>query len=78
MNITRWVTLEKASDTKGLPVSFFDERTGRSGTWPENQVWKWFEGRKLIDLDALDAYIDQKPGVPSTRGRRKANEPCPA
>lgn len=77
MNTTRWVTLQKAADIKGLPVTFYDERTGRSATWPEGTVWKWFEGRKMIDLEALDHYIDQKPGIPSTRGR-KARELCPA
>lgn len=74
----RWVTVQRASDLTGLPVSFFDERTGKSGSWPEGKVWKWFEGRKLIDSVALDAFIDERPSVPSKRGRRSARETCPA
>lgn len=76
--MSRWVTVNKASDLTGLPTTFFDERTGASGHWPENKVWKWFEGRKLIDIDALDSYIDQKISPPSSRGRKRAKEPCPA
>lgn len=73
-----WVTMKKAEDVTGLPSTFFDERTGASGVWPEGRVWKWFEGRKLIDLEALFALIDNSPSVPSNRGRRKpANDPCP-
>lgn len=77
-NATRWVTLERASDLSGLPVSFLHERTGKAGIWPEGQVWKWFEGRKMIDVDALDEFIDQKPSVASQRGRRAAGVACPA
>lgn len=74
----RWVTIQKASEQTGLPASFFDERTGRSGRWPEGVVWKWFEGRKLIDSEALDEFIDQSDCPPSARGRKKAGQPCPA
>lgn len=77
--MSRWVTVHKASELTGLPSTFFDSRTGAAGSWPENRVWKWFEGRKLIDMEALDAYIDQKICPPSSRGpRKKAKEPCPA
>lgn len=75
---TRWVTIRKASDLTGLPATFFDERTGRSGRWPEGKVWKWFEGRKLVDTVALDVFIDTNSSPPSTRGRKKASEACPA
>ncbi|HTH09695.1 MAG TPA: hypothetical protein VMA55_09000 [Acidovorax sp.] len=76
---TRWVTLERATELTGLPVTFFHERTGKAGVWPEGQVWKWFEGRKLIDMQALDSFIDQRPSVPSQRGRRpRAEDACPA
>jgi hypothetical protein len=68
----RWVTMEKAEELTGLPVSFFHERTGLSGIWPEGKVWKWFEGRKLLDVDALYALIDKTPSVPSNRGRRRS------
>lgn len=76
--MSRWVTLQKASDLTGLPTTFFDERTGRSGRWPEGDVWKWFEGRKLIDSEALDSFIDKSECAPSTRGRKKAVQTCPA
>lgn len=76
--MTRWVTIHKASELTGLPSSFFDERTGRSGRWPEGRVWKWFEGRKMIDSQALDQFIDNTSSPPSTRGRKKAGEECPA
>lgn len=78
MSTTRWVTPEKASELTGLPKTFFDEKTGRGGCWPEGEVWKWFEGRKLIDMEALHEFIDQRPSIPSTRGRKKASETCPA
>ena len=74
----RWITVNKASELTGLPVTFFNERTGRSGTWPEGKIWKWFEGRKLIDSSALDVYIDNNASPPTTRGRKKASEICPA
>ncbi len=74
----RWVTLKKAAEQTGLPVTFFDERTGKSGRWPEKVVWKWFEGRKMIDSAALDEFIDCDSSPPSTRGRKKAEQPCPA
>lgn len=77
MTAARWVTIKKASELTGLPTTFFDERTGRSGVWPEGRVWKWFEGRKMIDSNALDEFIDKAQCPPSTRGRKKA-EPCPA
>lgn len=77
--MTRWVTLERASDLTGLPVSYFHERTGASGKWPEGRVWKWFEGRKMIETQALDEFIDERPSMPSQRGRRKrAEDRCPA
>lgn len=76
--MTRWVTIRKAAELTGLPESFFDERTGRSGRWPENVVWKWFENRKMIDSHALDQFIDSNGSPPSTRGRKKASEACPA
>ena len=75
---TRWVTIRKAAEPTGLPESFFDERTGRSGRWPEGVVWKWFENRKMIDSQALDEFIDSNSSPPSARGRKKASEPCPA
>lgn len=75
--MNNWVTIEKAEALTGLPASFLHERTGVSGTWPEGKVWKWFEGRKLIDMEALNALIARTPSVPSNRGRRKAaNVPC--
>lgn len=75
---TRWVTIRKAAELTGLPESFFDERTGRSGRWPEGRVWKWFENRKMIDSQALDEFIDTNSSPPSARGRKKASETCPA
>lgn len=72
---TRWITIEKAEEVTGLPASFFHERTGLSGVWPEGTVWKWFEGRKLVDLAALYEFIDARPSIPSQRGRRRA-APC--
>lgn len=72
MTSSRWVTIEKASDSTGLPASFFHERTGVSGHWPEGKVWKWFEKRKLIDLEALNFLIDNNPSKPTKRGRRPA------
>lgn len=74
---TRWTTIEKAAELTGLPASFFHERTGTSGQWPEGKVWKWFEGRKLVDLLALYALIDQRPSMPSQRGRRRSADSCP-
>ena len=74
---TRWVTIRKAAELTGLPESFFDERTGRSGRWPEGRVWKWFENRKMIDSQALDEFIDTNSSPPSARGRKKASETCP-
>jgi hypothetical protein len=73
---TRWVTLDKAEELTGLPASFFHERTGVTGAWPEGKVWKWFEGRKLIDMLALYTLIDQRPSVPSQRGRRRSADTC--
>lgn len=66
----RWVTVSKAAELTGLPESFLHERTGLSGAWPEGLIWKWFEGRKLIDLAALYTLIDKRPSAPSNRGRR--------
>jgi hypothetical protein len=73
----RWVTIEKAEECTGLPASFFHERTGKTGiVWPEGRVWKWFEGRKLVDLSALYTFIDERPSQPSQRGRRKKDAAC--
>lgn len=74
MSDSRWVTIEKAEELTGLPASFFHERTGAAGVWPEGPIWKWFEGRKLIQYDALNELIDHTPSVPSNRGRRP--QPC--
>ena len=74
----RWVTVLKAVEMTGLSKSFFDERTGRGGCWPEGAVWKWFDGRKMIDMAALDEFIDNDMSPPSLRGRKKASEACPA
>lgn len=67
-----WVTIDKAAEKTGLPASFFHERTGMTGHWPEGKVWKWFEGRKLIDLEALYRLIDTLPSKPTKRGRKPA------
>lgn len=72
----RWVTVEKAAEETGLPASFFHERTGVSGVWPESTVWKWFEGRKLIDLEALYDLIDSRPSIQSNRGRKPRQNTC--
>jgi hypothetical protein len=76
--MTRWLTIEKAADSTGLPASYFHERTSpTSGVWAEGVVWKWFEGRKLVDLEALYNLIDQAPSVASMRGRRRgAGQPA--
>lgn len=74
MTSARWVTIGKAEEITGLPSSFFHERTGTSGIWPEGPIWKWFEGRKLINIDALYGLIEHTPSVQSNRGRRKT---CP-
>jgi hypothetical protein len=71
---TRWVTIDKAEEITGLPSTFFHERTGAAGVWPEGPVWKWFEGRKLIQMEALNGLIDRAPSVASNRGRKR---PCP-
>lgn len=68
----KWITVDKAQDITGLPSSFFHERTGVSGIWPEGPIWKWYEGRKLIQLEALNNLIERTPSVPSNRGRRKS------
>jgi hypothetical protein len=75
-----WVTVKKAEAITGLPSTFFDERTGASGVWPEGTVWKWFEGRKLVNLEAVYDVIDAAPSIASNRGRRRepANDECPA
>lgn len=72
----RWVTVEKAAEETGLPSTFFHERTGASGVWPEGKVWKWFEGRKLVDLVALYELIDKRPSIQSKRGRKRAEPQC--
>lgn len=74
--MTRWITIDKAEEATGLPSSFFHERTGASGVWPEGKVWKWFEGRKLIDLEALYDLIDKRPSIQSNRGRKRAQPQC--
>jgi len=73
-----WVTVKKAEERTGLPSSFFDERTSPAGVWPEGKVWKWFEGRKLVNLAAVFDLIETTPSIPSNRGRRPANDPCHA
>lgn len=73
---SRWVTIDKAEEATGLPATFFHERTGASGVWPESKVWKWFEGRKLIDLEALYEFIDKRPSIQSNRGRKRADTAC--
>jgi hypothetical protein len=70
MTVRDWVTVKKAEERTGLPASFFDERTGASGIWPEGKVWKWWEGRKLLNLEAVYDLIDAAPSVASNRGRR--------
>lgn len=72
----RWVTVEKAAEETGLPSTFFHERTGASGVWPEGKVWKWFDGRKLVDLIALYELIDKRPSIQSNRGRKRAEPQC--
>jgi hypothetical protein len=72
----RWVTIDKASEVTGLPAQFLHERTGTAGVWPEGRVWKWFEGRKLIDLAALYTLIDERASVPTQRGRRTKVASC--
>jgi hypothetical protein len=67
----RWVTLKKAEDLTGLPATYFDERTGASGVWPEGELWKWHDGRKLVDLEAFYKLVDVTPSVASNRGRRR-------
>jgi len=67
---TRWVTLKKAEDLTGLPSTFFDERTGASGKWPEGKLWKWHDGRKLVDMEAFYRLVDDTPSIASARGRR--------
>ena len=76
MTASRWVTINKASELTGLPVTFFNDRTGRSGVWPEGRVWKWFEGRKLINMNGFYSLVDKTPSVRSNRGRKKAKT-CP-
>lgn len=72
----RWVTIEKAAVETGLPASFFHERTGASGEWPEGKVWKWFDGRKLVELEALYDLIAKRPSIPSNRGRKSRQSEC--
>ncbi len=67
----RWVTVDRAAEITGLPVSYFHERTGKSGRWPEGEVWKWFDGRKLVDMNALYRHIDARPSIASKRGQRQ-------
>ena len=76
MTNARWITIEKAAEVTGLPPTFFHERTGASGIWPEGPVWKWFDGRKLIDLEALNTMIDKRPSIQSNRGRKRADSLC--
>lgn len=72
MSQSNWVTIAKAGAETGLPESFFNERTGLSGIWPEGPVWKWFEGRKLINMNGFYSLVDKTPSVRSNRGRKKA------
>lgn len=69
MSSLRWMTPAKAEELTGLPATWFEERTGPSGKWPEGKAWKWHDGRKLIDLDAFYDMVDAAPSVPSMRGR---------
>lgn len=70
--MSNWVTMKKAEDITGLPASFFDERTSPTGHWPENRVWKWWEGRKLLDMDQVNLMIDKATSTPSQRGRHRS------
>ena len=73
--MSRWVTIEKASEVTGLAPSFLHERTGPGGHLAEGKVWKWWEGRKLVDLEALYDLIDSSRSTPTNRGRRCHAEP---
>lgn len=75
--MSHWVTIEKAVELRGLPYQYLQERTGPAGHWTEGEVWKWIDGRKVIDLDALDALYDKAQSTPTNRGRRPANDACP-
>ena len=72
---TRWMTLDRASEATGFGVKFFMEHCS-DGTWPEYKIWRWVLGRKVIDLDALYAWIDQQPSIPTRRGRKRKEESC--
>lgn len=74
---TRWMTIDKAAELTGLAEAYLHERTGPAGLWAEGKVWKWFDGRKLVDLHALYLLIDKTPSVASKRGRTR-KDPCPA
>ena len=71
----RWMTIRKASEVTGLSISFLYERTSAShpvSLSPRRRsgFWKWFGGRKLVDLAALYAEIEASPNVRSMRGRQ--------
>lgn len=71
----RWVTVALASDLTGFTEEFFQEHS-RGGLWVEGKVWKWVQGRKLFDLQALYVWIDQQPSIPSKRGRKRKGKAC--
>lgn len=73
--LARWVTFERAEQQTGLGMAFFHAHT-TDGTWAEGPIWKWVLGRKMIDLEALYAWIDQQPSIASNRGRRKDPSRC--
>jgi hypothetical protein len=64
-----WVTVNRAAEVTGLPSSFMHERTSRSArVWPEGVVWKWFDGRKLIELNAFMDLVHRTRSAPTNRG----------
>ncbi|KQP43954.1 hypothetical protein [Pseudorhodoferax sp. Leaf274] len=71
----RWVTVGLASELTGFTEEFFQEHS-RGGLWIEGKVWKWVQGRKLFDLQALYDWIDHQPSIPSRRGRKPKDEAC--
>lgn len=72
---TRWVTVALASELTGFTEEFFAEKS-RNGLWVEGKVWKWCEGRRLFDMQALYAWIDAQPSIPTRRGRKRKDEEC--
>lgn len=71
--IARWMTVEHAGEWTGLTEDFFLSHM-RDGLWIEGEVWKWVQGRKLIDLQAFYTWADTQPSIPSRRGRKKKGE----